>query len=123
MFDGRAEKDVDDYRANLAKHLAEIGQNWIQTIAQDMDKSGRGGTGRAAEGVQLRTSNLDTYYIWGEMTQGEVWWPWLEGVSKRNMSTRYKGYRTFRRTRGRLNKYALPYAQEQLAKYIEEMNR
>lgn len=121
VFDGRATRAVEAYTSNLVKDLGEQGQNYIQVAANEMDKSGRGGTGRAAAGVKLYTSNLEST-IFGEMVQGEVWWPWLEGVSKRNYSTRYKGYHTFRNVKARLNRRCVPYAREQLSRYIAEMN-
>lgn len=38
--------------------------------------------------------------------------PWLEGTSTRNTSTRFKGYRMFKLTRGRLRKNVGPLVQE-----------
>lgn len=122
VFDGRAAHAVEAYTNELVKDLGEQGQNYIQIAANDMDRSGRGGTGRAAAGVKLYTSNLQADIV-GETSEGEVWWPWLEGTSKRNFTTRFKGYHTFRSVRGRLNKRSIPYARDLLsARYIEEMN-
>jgi hypothetical protein len=38
--------------------------------------------------------------------------PWLEGTSTRNESTRFKGYRMFKLTRGRLRKNVGPLVQD-----------
>ncbi len=39
---------------------------------------------------------------------GVVYGPWLEGTSRRNQTTRFKGYASFRRTKDWLNKSAVP---------------
>lgn len=122
IFDGRAERALQQYARDLRHSLAEIGQDWIQIEAMGMDKSGRGGTGRAAEGVRIITSNLQET-LWGDMKEGEVWWPWLEGVSKRNHATRFKGYHTFRKIRFKITKYAVPYANAKIRVVIPRMNK
>ena len=53
--------------------------------------------------------------------KGVVWSPWLEGTSKRNDSTGFKGYGLFRKTRLQLQKLAPQIAQEQLDKVISRM--
>lgn len=50
--------------------------------------------------------------------QGIIYGPWLEGTSSRNRSSRFKGYRLFRKTRLRLRKKVTPIAQAKLDKYI-----
>lgn len=120
FFNGRMEYYIQQYCRAVENDLADIGRDWIAIDAMAMDRSGRGGTGRAAEGVRVIRSNLESR-IWGDMKQGEVWWPWLEGVSKRNNATRFKGYHTFRSTRFKLNKYALPFAQKKIRVYLPKM--
>jgi len=54
---------------------------------------------------------------------GVIYGPWLEGVSSRNQSTRFKGYATFRKTGQWLNKQ-IPKEAEKLKKAIaQRMNR
>jgi hypothetical protein len=101
LFDGRGEAAITRFRHDAARKLADTGRDWIRIAAQEMDRSGRGGTGRAAEGVIIYERDAG-YAIFGEMKEGVVWWPWLEGTSQRNRSTRFKGYHTFRTTRRRL---------------------
>ena len=50
--------------------------------------------------------------------KGVTWGPWLEGTSKRNSSTRFKGYHLFRQTRQALQKLAPEIGQAELDKVI-----
>lgn len=123
VFDGKAVIAASVYVDTLVKELANIGHDWIVVDANAMDKSGRGGTGQAAASVLVYETGLyHDQIIRGGMYQGVAWWPWLEGVSKRNETTRFKGYHTFRKTAARLRKYAMPLAIEKLAVYIKAMN-
>lgn len=101
LFDGRAVAASHEFLNKATQRLAETGRDWIMIDANAMDRSGRGGTGRAAAGVLIYDRG-DGRAIFGEMNAGQVWWPWLEGTSKRNRSTRFGGYHTFRKTRQRL---------------------
>ena len=49
-----------------------------------------------------------------------VYGSWLEGTSRRNMTTRFKGYRTFRRVRDFLEKKAMPVL---LKKHMRRLQR
>jgi hypothetical protein len=120
LFDGRAERAARDFEQHLAREIAEIGQAWIKLDTGRMDKSGRGGTGRAAEGVML-TGAGTSYRIRGGIRAGEYSWPWLEGDSKRNLTTGFKGYHSFRRTRLRMRRQVTPYAQKLLDEYLPRM--
>lgn len=51
-----------------------------------------------------------------------VYGPWLEGVSRRNAETRFKGYHTFRIIRNQLQKEAPDIASRVFLKYTREMN-
>jgi hypothetical protein len=52
---------------------------------------------------------------------GVVYGAWLEGVSRRNQETRFKGYRTFRIIRNRLQEEAPDIADRVMFKYTREM--
>ena len=120
LFDGEATAAADEFTAALAREIAEIGQTWIQVEAHGYDKSGRGGTGAAAEGVELIGRGRD-WVISGGIRAGVYSWPWLEGTSPRNKTTGFKGYHPFRRTRLRLRRQASEYAQELLREFITRM--
>jgi hypothetical protein len=120
IFDGRAEAAAHDWAEATVKELAAVGADWIRIAANEMDKSGRGGTGRAAAGVVIYDHGL-TQTIYGEQKEGEVWWPWLEGISKRNDSTRFGGYHTFRTTRRRLTGVVQTVADAEFRKFAPAM--
>lgn len=51
-----------------------------------------------------------------------IYGAWLEGTSRRNQSTRFKGYRIWRRTRQKMRKLATPIAQKILDGWIGGLN-
>lgn len=120
LFSGEAASAAADFANSLAGEVADIAKTWIMLDTERMDKSGRGGTGAAAGGVQL-TGGGGRYTITGGIREGVYAWPWLEGTSKRNESTKFRGYHTFRRTRLRLRKQISPLAEMRLAAYIDRM--
>jgi hypothetical protein len=120
LFTGEAARAAEEFKDALAHEIAEVGETWIKVEAYGYDRSGRGGTGAAAEGVQL-TGGGGSYRIWGGIHEGEYAWPWLEGTSKRNQSTPFKGYHVFRRTRLRMRKQVTPYANDLMEQYVLQM--
>jgi hypothetical protein len=120
IFDGQAAVAARDFTRALSAEIAEIGATWIKLDTQRMDRSGRGGTGAAAGGVKVDGAGAN-YVISGGIRKGEYAWPWLEGTSRRNQTTPFKGYHSFRRTRLRMRKQVTPYAQGLLAEFIERM--
>lgn len=120
LFDGRAAAAARDFTRALATEIAEIGRDWIRLDTQRMDKSGRGDTGAAAAGVKLGGSGAN-WVISGGIRKGEYAWPWLEGTSRRNQATGFRGYGSFRRTRLRMRRQVTPFAQAEMAKFIERM--
>lgn len=119
VFDGTASRACRELTEALAAEIADVGTYMIKMDTQRMTRSGSD-TGQAAEGVLLAGSG-SRYVISGAMHKGRVWWPWLEGVSKRNQSTPFKGYHSFRRTRLRMRKQAMPYLQPVIDAYAERM--
>jgi hypothetical protein len=119
LFDGEAAKAADEFTAALSKQVAYSGQLMIQIEAHGFDKSGRN-TGAAADGVELVGQGAN-WVIRGGIRQGEYSWPWLEGTSKRNATTKFKGYKTFSRTRARMRKQVTPWAQSELEKFVAAM--
>jgi len=119
LFDGRAQQAADELAAALARETAELGAYMIKRDTERMTKSGSD-TGRAAGGVELIGQGPD-WVIRGGIREGEYSWPWLEGTSKRNASTGFRGYHTFRRTRLRLRKQAVPNLNAIVAEYTEKM--
>lgn len=59
--------------------------------------------------------------VWDQNTV--VYGPWLEGVSERNRTTRFKGYASFRRATQATAAVVPQIAQEPIRDYIKDMNR
>jgi hypothetical protein len=120
IFDGVADHVVEKVLHETNKDLGEIGRDWIRIEAEGFDRSGRGGTGRASAGVLL-TERPGGYRIFGEMNSGQVWWPWLEGSTSRNRTTRFKGYHTFSKTAKRLDQIAADTLEKHLRAHLSEI--
>lgn len=58
----------------------------------------------------------------GVTDSGVVYGGWLEGVSSRNSTTRFKGYRTFRMVRQSMQDDAAAIAQPIIAQMIRDLN-
>ena len=119
LFDGSAQQAAAEFTASLVKEVAEIGRDWIRLDTERMTKSGSD-TGAAAEGVELAGSGMQ-WVISGGIREGRYAWPWLEGTSRRNASTGFAGYGTFRRTRLRMRTQVTPFAQQKLNEYLPRM--
>lgn len=59
----------------------------------------------------------------GVYDQGVIYGGWLEGVSRRNRTTRFKGYRTFRTVKQTLDRDSTKIAQPVVTKFTREMNQ
>lgn len=54
---------------------------------------------------------------------GVIYGPWLEGVSSRNQSTRFKGYSSFRMAKQHTEKLAPKIFNEYIKKFARQVNR
>lgn len=117
LFDGQAAAAVRQWLEVTRKHVADEGV--LELKAFPMDK-----TGRARGGFEDRLHRVtrgDTEAIPGPMERGVVWSPWLEGTTRRNETTRFKGYHLFRKTQAKLARNWRRDAQAELGKYIGMM--
>lgn len=53
---------------------------------------------------------------------GVVYGPWLEGIGSRNATTRFKGYRTFRRVAQRMNGQVVSVAGPIISRAVSRLN-
>lgn len=114
LADGTADEVLRQWAENTAARLGDMGGDHLR--AWPMDKSGRA-RGNFQRELQVFKAG-PVARIPGPMDKGVVWAPWLEGVSKRNESTRFKGYRLFRKTAAWLRDQAKKVGEEELAKLI-----
>ena len=80
--------------------------------------------GQASTGHYRRSIHAVTSHLQGIITDsGVVYGPWLEGVSNRNITTRFKGYASFRRVGETLKGDANRVARAHIVKAVRELNR
>jgi hypothetical protein len=117
LADGSGASALADWANNTAKALGDEGVELLRQVP--MDK-----TGRARGGFQANLHVLQAgpvARIPAPMIRGVTWGPWLEGTSKRNSSTRFKGYHLFRRTRQELQRRAPAIGQAELDKIMPRL--
>jgi hypothetical protein len=119
LFDGRAAEAVDEWLTKTKAELGEQAYAIVRSKADRMNRSGRGGTGQAAGGVRI--AYADAVVVSGGIHEGEFSWPWLEGTSKRNQSTPFRGYHAFRLASRIVAKRARKTAQANLEDFIGQM--
>jgi hypothetical protein len=110
LFDGSIDRTVKDWLDAAKRDVADMGVKELDAIV--MDSTGRG-TGHYQSMLMTRTISYNDVLI----TDPVVYGPWLEGVSSRNNSTRFKGYGLWRRTRLRLRRTFKDVAQRKLEEY------
>ena len=115
LFDGEADAAARDWLDATKREIADMGVRELDAFV--MDKTGRG-TGHYQSQITTRVVQFGDILI----TDPVVYGPWLEGTSKRNESTRFKGYHLWRLTRLRLRRTYKDVAQKKLDEfYLERM--
>lgn len=118
LGDGTADRVIQDWQQNTAQAIADEGV--AQLAAFPMDRTGRAHGGFQAN-LHTKTRGQGSVLIPGPMIQGVTWAPWLEGKSKRNSSTKFKGYHLFAKTRLELNRQAEAIGQKELDKLMPQI--
>ena len=115
LFSGQASAAVTAFLNEATTSVADEGVNMVHAQLGSVLRHPTGYyesrivTDRATDGSTVTDS-------------GVIYGPWLEGVSSRNQSTRFKGYATFRRITQKLQDKAGPIANETLRRFISRMN-
>lgn len=115
VFDGRAEVAVDNFVDAAKDQVAEEGVNDVRSI---LAVSLRNPTGFYESQIQTDRAREDRAVT----DSGVIYGPWLEGISQRNLTTRFKGYGAFRRATQRLQGKAGKVAEEALPPFLARMN-
>jgi len=130
IFDGRAPHLLKDVMSGAVKELIEdgesiLGQKLRPASAGVYEGSLVGGTrvqtstGNYRRNISTRITELNGLITDG----GVVYGPWLEGISSRNMTTRFKGYMTFRKTSQELEKKSREVFNKYLRRFVDRVNR
>ena len=110
LFGNLAQDIVRDWLDAAKREVADMGVRELDAIV--MDKTGRG-TGHYQSMITTRVIRYNDVLI----TDPVIYGPWLEGISKRNESTGFRGYHLWRRTRLRLRRTYKDVAQKKLEEY------
>lgn len=115
LFNGEADKAIDDYVRAAEKHIADHG---VSLIHQHLDVVLRQQDPGGYHDHIANRATADGYLIHDSQV---IYGPWLEGISERNESTRFKGYATFRLMTGQLNRSAAALAEAIIDPYLARM--
>ena len=100
LFDGTASVLVQRYTREGGEAVARWGEQEVQRVLEQVL---RNPTGYYQSQVKVNRVSNDSFAI---TDGGVVYGPWLEGTSRRNAETRFKGYGTFRRVAKRVEQRA-----------------
>jgi hypothetical protein len=117
IADGLAGAVMEKFTQAARQAIADEGARMLRDFP--MNKTGRASGGFRANLRVLQTG--PAIRIRGGLVTGVTWAPWLEGTSKRNMSTSFKGYRLFRKTRLDLDRKAVEIAERTLQDYLPQL--
>lgn len=118
LGDGRAIELAEKWAENTSQALGDEAVKMLRDVR--MDKSGRAKGNFGALLKAERRSPSETR-VAGPQQRGVAWASWLEGTSKRNESTRFKGYHLFAKTRAELQDKAAEIGQKQLEALLPQM--
>tara|TARA_Y100000310_G_scaffold326348_1_gene391137 strand:+ start:1845 stop:2279 length:435 start_codon:yes stop_codon:yes gene_type:complete len=112
LFKGQAGRFGKDARDAAVKDLVEMGENRLDTMLRPRPKGvylsvGEAGKGKASKGHYRRNLSGVARGGQGRISDGGVeYGPWLEGTGSRNLTTRFKGYHSFRKVGQWLDRHA-----------------
>lgn len=115
FFDGRADAAAADASRECQISIAILGASMVRT---NLNKVLRVQT----PFYRLQVEAQPEPPGWKITDQGVIYGPWLEGTSRRNQTTRFKGYATFRRTVQQIDRRAKTISNGVIAKYMKRMN-
>lgn len=118
LADGTADRALAEWEQNTSRALADEAVAMLGHFP--MDRTGRA-TGAFREHLRPVRKTRAVMTVPGPMIEGVTWAPWLEGTSRRNRSTGFRGYRLFRKTRRSLRERAADIGQAELDKIMPRL--
>jgi hypothetical protein len=116
VLNGKTRGLLRPYLDRAVDEVADLGVNQIRAVLGSRLKHP---TGYYESRVQTdRSRGMGSRVI---TDGGVVYGPWLEGTSHRNQTTRFKGYRAFRRTRTRLRKLGDPIVNRLINQFVARL--
>lgn len=117
MFDGRDVPIMRRFFEDAKKLVTDAGE---EQVHQRIARRAKEYTGSFARAIVTKDFAKGKTII-ADYPQ-VLYGPWLEGTSTRNASTRFKGYKLFRLTRGWLRKNLTAIIQARLDQAVAELN-
>ena len=114
LFDGRAQAALTAYVRAAEGVVADEGVNRVQARLGSVLKN--------PTGFYESSIVTDRASVGEVIHDGTAYGPWLEGVSSRNQSSRFKGYHMFRLVTQQLDRSAGGIAQRVLGPFLARMN-
>jgi hypothetical protein len=116
LFEGGRVGEVLDGWAHDVRHdLGESALNWVKTLANQSIKQHETGLYIASQ-----QHDGEGFVSYGGMAK-VIYGPWLEGNSSRNKTSRFKGYRIYRKAKRRVRNEVPDVAAELMAKHIGKL--
>lgn len=115
ITDGRLSRATTDALEAAERETAELGR---QMIRQHLGRVLRHPTGRYESGIVAEKVGEN----WRVSDSGIVYGPWLEGVSRRNARSRFKGYATFRKIGQELGREGVTILERELDHRIGQLS-
>lgn len=117
MFDGRADRAVQDFVRDFAERYADDVSREVQNrFLQSFKKP----TGRYESRIRGRRVGVGRSEVDGAVVPYAAW---LEGTSPRNRRSRFKGYGSFRLTAQKMDRKAQTVANAEFRmKYLRRLN-
>ncbi len=116
LFEGDNVGQVLDGWATEVRHdLGEVALDWVRTLANQAIK-------QHTTGLYIASQSHDGegFVSYGGMAR-VIYGPWLEGNSSRNKTSRFKGYRIYRKAKRRVRNAVPDVAAELMAKHIGKL--
>lgn len=116
LFEGDNVGQVLDGWAHDVRHdLGESALDWVRTLANQAIKQHETGLY-----ISSQQHDGEGFVSYGGMAR-VIYGPWLEGNSSRNKTTRFKGYRIYRKAKRRVRNEVPDVAAEIMAKHIGKL--
>lgn len=115
LFDGRAEKAVADAADSMEKSVATLGASMVRTRMNQVFKQQT----PFYRFLNVAAEDPPGWKIWDQNRVRYGWW--LEGVSRMNRVTRFKGYGTYRLMTQVLRRRAKAMGQAVIVRYMGRM--
>lgn len=100
LFTPQVHRIMADYANDLEEQGAEMA---LLSIKRTYHRSFKHPTGFYESNVRIHNT-AEGQEVWDGGYAGPVYGPWLEGVSDRNSTSRFKGYHAFRRAAEQLER-------------------